>query len=123
MYGVGFPEFIIIGVIAFMVYLYKKSKNTTDFKSSAESRKKNGVMSRKQYFVAVTVVSFVASIVFRITDAPILAKIAAGVFGFFLFILVVGTILNVDFEMSEKKHIANIIAGFSNEIEKSKKSQ
>ena len=119
MYGIGYPELIIIGIVVSLVYLYKKSKNAAS--KNYSSRKSDGKpeLSKKAYYTIFAVVFTVLGIIFK-WIFPLLGDMFFAAGGILIIALVLGTILGVDFEMTEKQHIAKIINDISDEVKKNR---
>ena len=117
MYGIGYPELIIIGIVVSLVYLYKRSKNAAN--KNYSSRKSDGKpeLSKKAYYTIFAVVFTVLGIIFK-WIIPFLGDMFFAAGGVLILALVLGTILGVDFEMTEKQHIAKIVSDISKEVKK-----
>ena len=119
MYGIGYPELIIIGIVVLLVYLYKKSKNAANKTYSSSSHKTDDKpeLSKKAYYTIFAVVFTVLGIIFKWL-IPLLGDVFFAASGVLILALVLGTILGVDFEMTEKQHIAKIVSDISKEAKK-----
>ncbi len=117
MYGIGYPELIIIGIVVLLVYLYKRSKNAANKTYSSHKTGDKPELSKKAYYTIFAVVFTVLGIIFK-WFIPLLGDVFFAAGGVLILALVLGTILGVDFEMTEKQHIAKIVSDISKEAKK-----
>ena len=117
MYGIGYPELIIIGIVVLLVYLYKRSKNAANKNYSSKKSSNGKELSKKAYYTIFAVVFTVLGIIFK-WFIPLLGDMFFAAGGVLILALVLGTILGVDFEMTEKQHIAKIVSDISKEANK-----
>ena len=119
MFGIGYPELIVVGIVVLLVYIYKRSKNAAnkDFSSHKSDGKRE--LSKKAYYTIFAVAFTVLGIIFK-WIIPFLGDMFFAAGGVLILALVLGTILGVDFEMTEKQHIAKIINDISDEVKKNR---
>ena len=117
MYGIGYPELIIIGIVVSLVYLYKRSKNTANKNYSSHKSDGKPELNKKAYYTIFAVAFTVLGIIFK-WIIPFLGDMFFAAGGILIIALVLGTILGVDFEMTEKQHIAKIVSDISKEVKK-----